>query len=297
MSETVKERDFSSYELADDTRELADGLLQEIAQIAQVDLYDVAPEKAMARMIGALGPDKELQKNIGRVRELLGEDSTERMADWVDRSGILKPIDRLFVRNEKSPSYVDTVVFTGGVGNWILRRESLLERMDPDAIGRAWLPMGNRVMKPGEHQLVTTWARRHNGAFPTEAQFAQDFVVPVMRIRGIEQADVFPVEDDNGDNILDTFLEFHKSVLDGTIKVVANAPNTIQAAGQLRWAAVRADETFDRNGDQLSMVSDTIQVAREGESTATHQNPASALGQLARNALFIERNKVADANR
>ena len=153
------------------------------------------------------------------------------------------------------------------------------------------MPVGNREMKPAEHQMVKTYEKRH-GKFPTETDFAETYLRGLLEVAGFggDKVQVVPVKDNNGDRILDALFDRRPELLSGSITVVTNAPNAIQAAGQLRAVARRTDEQFDSDGDQLFMVSDSIQLARRGEAPKTHQNPETALVQLMRNALFLQRN-------
>ena len=77
-----------------------------------------------------------------------------------------------------------------------------------------------------------------------------------------------------------------------SVLAISNAPAAIQTAGQFRIAARVIDAGFDKAGDQLFVLADGIDVARGGEGPATHQNPFTALGQVARSALFLYRNQA-----
>ena len=284
--------DFSNYELGPglDVYRLADGLLPVVAAAADFDLTKTPTAENLGALVGKVGPDKELQKNIGVVRDALGPEAKEQIADWIESSGILFPVERGFVDNIALPEKTDAIVWSGGVANWMLRRAAFTQRFDPENVGRVFLPLGNRKMKPGEHQLVKTYEKQR-GKLPTEYEFARTYVLGGLMVAGFEpKPKILPVGENDGDKILDALFEREPDLLDGTITVVSNAPNAIQAAGQLRLAAVRADVSFDMRGDQLFMASDSIPLARQGESAKTHQNPETALGQLVRNALFLQKN-------
>lgn len=282
--------DFSNYELGDNVYELANGLLLRMAEAARYDLGLEPSEVAISGLIGRYGPEKELQKNISLVKEILGPDSTRITADWVDESGALHPVNRSFAHDTRPPEKVDAVVWSGGVANWLLRRTGVTERLDPTKVGSVLLPVGNLQMSPGQHQLVATYARLH-GKLPTQADFVETYVTGRLKLADFRY-EVIQVEEEKGDKILDALFEAKPELLGQTVLVAANAPNSIQAAGEVRLSAKKRNPEFDRAGDQLFMVSDTIPVARRGESTATHQNPDSALGQIARNALFLHRNRA-----
>ena len=289
---SVAERNFATFELGDNVCELAGGLLPEIADKASFELGAIPTEAELRRLIGVLGPAKELQQNIELVRANLGDQADETMADWVERSGILSPLDRRFVRDEAPSEITDSLVMSGGVARWMLRREAVIKSLDHGKIRNIYLPIGNREMKPPEHQMVATWVLRH-GHNPSEFEFARDYVVPSLEIAGIrpKSINLLEVESSDGDEILDTLFTEYPRILDRTVKVVSNAPNGLQASGQLRLAARRLNPVFDGlDNGQLSVTTDAFPLARKGEKPATHQNPVTALGQLARNALFLHLN-------
>lgn len=285
---SVETRDFSDYQLGDDVYSLGGGVIPEIAAAANYELTSgQAAQDVLPGLIGAVGPDKELQKNIGRVKQFLGDDAVQTAADWVERSGVLKPVERSFVQPGQLPDEIDSLLINGGVARWMLRRAAIAEQYSPERIGRIILPLGIRQMGKVEHQLVTTLETK-NGVKPTEQQFASEYLVGRLSLAGFK-VELIPVESTDGDSILQELFTQYKSLTEGTMLVAGNAPSVIQSAGQVRLAARSAASSFDSNGDQLFMAGDTIQVARNGEKPATHQDPYTALGQIARNALFLSR--------
>lgn len=302
--------DFSNYELTPglNVQSLAGGVVPAIAGAAEVPLTPyparnsdggapqglpeagLAIEADLKALVGKVGPDKELQQNISAVRETLGPDAREQIAEWVERSGILYPVERSFKTTEPMPKKTDAVVWGGGVANWMLRRATVTERFDPDNVGRIYLPLGNRPVKAGEHQLAGTYEKQR-GRLPKEHEFVRTYILDRLVTAGFDpKPKVIPVASGVGDKVLDALFEREPQLLDGTITVVANAPNAIQAAGQLRLAALRVDPSFDSTGEQLFVASDSVPLARRGEAAKTHQNPETALGQLVRNALFLQAN-------
>lgn len=286
--------DFSNYELSPDLNiyELADGMVPEIAQAAGYELTETPNAENLGNLIAKVGPDKELQKNISVVREALGDDARDQIADWIDRSNVMHPVDRSFMRSESYPGMqFDSIVFTGGVANWMLRRTMHTLRFDPvnDVAGhRVVLPIGNREMKPAEHPLVETFMRREHVA-PTEADFANYFLKGLMEKAGF-RVELIAVDSNKGDEIMDGLFADQPVLLDQQVLVVSNAPNAIQAAGELRLAGKKVDASYDNTGVQVFMNQDSFPLARRGESPKTHQNPETALGQLVRNALYLQRN-------
>lgn len=283
--------DFSNYELGDNVYELANGLLPEIAEAANFDLGEVPSELALRGLIGRLGPAKELQRNIAGVKDFLGENADGQAADWVERSGVLIPVERPFASPGLIPDSIDAIVWSGGVANWMLRRASLTERFDSTKTGKVVLALGTREMSSAEHPNLARHFARTKGFMPREADFANQYIVPRLESAGFTTKVVI-TDSKSGDTVLDQAFTEIPELQDGTMLVVGNAPNVIQAAGQIRLAAQRASYLFDSNGVQLFMASDTIPVARKGEGTATHQNPFSALGQIARNALYIHKTSI-----
>lgn len=284
--------DFSTYELGQNPYDLADGILREIAAATGYTLGEQPTDTELSGLISHLGPTKTLQDNITLVQEELGSgiDATTVVADWIERSGVLIPLQRAFADNEPTPNEFDAVVWSGGVANWILRRTAITERLDPERVGTVTIVAGNRQMREAEHQLVINYARKE-GKLPSEADFISAYILGRLGLAGFDSS-LLRVDSGNGDQILDELFAVHRSLLDKSVVVPSNAPNAIQAAGQLRLAAKRAYVTFDNTHNQVYMMSDSVPVARRGEGTATHQNPFSALGQIARNALFLHKNQA-----
>lgn len=117
-------------------------------------LNDLSVE-SLGGLIRVVGPAKLLQENIAGVQAALGttEDAVSLAKDWVNRSGLLLPVDRSFVNpNVVIGSELGTAVITGGVRNWMMRRSLLLESivLAAGAPARALLVAGNRIMGASE---------------------------------------------------------------------------------------------------------------------------------------------------
>lgn len=298
MSESeATQRDFSNFQLADNVFELANGLLPRIAETMNFHMpytdnsvgerVYIPGEQVLRDFVGATGPDKELQKNIGELTDALGDDAVEVTAGWIEtESGMMIPADRYFARPKSAPKKVDKGVFGGGVFRWPLRRTVLGMSLDPEMFEDGLTLYGStRLVKPGEHQLARRFERIH-GHMATENDIMKEYMKPMLELAG-HKVDVVEPETANGDKALDYLFGKNPGLLGKSILMLTNTPNSIQAAGQLRLAALRADIRFDSNGDQLSMKGDGAPVARHGEKPDTHQNSISAVGQLARNSLFI----------
>lgn len=276
---------------------LADGLLPEMAAATGFDMGTTPSEEELRRFIGHIGPKKTLQDNIEQARELLGTngDAVQIAADWVERSGVMMPYRSSF----RDPSHadalsevvVDTAVWNSCVGRWNERRaQALLKETQFNQIGKVVILAGTRQMGESEHDEVARIASRE-GELPTETQFTKDYIAPWLQRFGIE-TNVIAVESTDGDEIFRQGLGIARFVLDGTVLAVGNAPATIQVTGQLRYNARKIVPSFDDSNrvEQLFMLGDTIPVARQGESPKTHQNPLTALGQIARDAYLLHLN-------
>lgn len=290
-------QDFSNYEVSkiiessEGIYGLANNLLPEMAEALGYDLGERSAEESLKGFIKHIGPAKELQDNIALVQQRLGtnEDAVTIAADWVDRSGLLTPVARAFRDNtELDMSKIDRVVMTGGVANWMIRRGMLIERILPEV--PIDIVVGNRQMKEVEHPIVGHLMRNKGEDRITESEFALNYLEPRLGVLGL-QAVTVTAETANGNEVFaELFSQYETCAQDDTILVVGNAPSFIQSAGQLRSVARDVNPNFDPldNEPQLYMISDTIPVARNGEGTATHQNPYSALGQIARSASYIQ---------
>ena len=286
--------DFSNYNLAtlkrtpDGVYGLAGGLIREIAEAFSFELPDVPTEQSLFGLVGAVGPHKTLQDNIQHVQDVLGANAVVTTANWLDASGVMLATSGAFsAPGTPLPDRIDAVVWTGGVANWQLRRRNLTERLNPETVGEVILVMGNRLMAASEHPLVATFIKRA-GRQPTEYEFCEDYIVHVLEAADFSVT-LQPIESQNGDDVCETAFRQNSDLLDGTVLTVGNAPNLIQGAGQLRAAAQKVDPSFDQNGDQLFMTGDFFPIARKDEPKDTHQNPLSGIGQIARNAAFIQK--------
>lgn len=287
--------DFSNYDLAalkarpEGVYDLGDGILREIARAFGYDLGSRPSEQTLFGLVGAVGPHKTLQDNIQHVKDVLGSDAVNISANWMDWSGCMQAASGAFVApgNQPIPDRINAIVWTGGVANWQLRRRNLTERINPATVDKVVLAMGSREMGPDEHALVATFIRQEDRK-PTEFEFGEIFVVPVLENAGFSVT-LHRVESQSGDEVCEAIFRQNPDLIQGTVLTVGNAPNLIQGTGQLRAAAQRVDPEFDRDGNQLFMIGDYFPVAHKGESKDTHQNPLSGLGQIARNAAFLQK--------
>lgn len=290
---------FNLHEINNSPRgvyDLADGLLPEMALAMGYDgLGDQPATAALQDFIRQIAPAKFLQDNISLVRERLdtNADAETIAGDWADRSGSLSATRRSFSSSDTSqdsiPKNTDAfVIFNTVVGRWQERRinEIVSLKDNGQKLIEAVILAGNRVMAETEHPEVSKIAAKH-GTLPTEARFAEEYTKPTLRYKTGLEANVIAVESSNGDEIFTEGLRRKSDLLGFLVIAVGNAPSTIQVAGQLRKAAQGISPDFDSTGSQLYMSGDSIPVARNGEGPTTHQNPFTALGQIARNALIL----------
>jgi hypothetical protein len=285
---------------------LSGGLLPEMARALGYKLGDQPTEDALRGFIGHVGPAKFLQDNIALVQALLGttRDATAIAADWADRSKSLTTHHRSFVNPElQTPDEVNSAIITGGVARWMLRRANrLVEHLAAgNRVEEIILAAGSRTMKASEHPLVAAYIAG-NGEGPKESDFMKDVIAPQLRF-AVKKYDVavrvVAVDSESGSEVMDrAAFVADLGRRNRTAVVISNAPAGVQNAAQLREAGRGINPAFDRNGDQLFVLTDSIEVARHGEGPATHQNPFTALGQIARNALhiFLEQQALSNQN-
>lgn len=283
---------FATYDLrtmpANGVYGLANGLLPEMARTLGYKLGDRPTEEALRGFIKLIGPAKFLQDNIALVQQRLGtdRDAVGIAAGWVERSGVLALLDRSFVNPDlQAPDEID-VIITGGACRWELRRmEELIRQIaNKRQVGRVFLVAGNRVMAASEHHLVAAYWVRH-GYGPMESDIMEHIIAPWLRFLKLDVR-VIAVPSDLGREVM-VSAAVHANVVNRPVIVVSNAPAGVLDAGQLRRALRAIDPDYDRDGDRLFVLTDSIEVARHGEGPATYQNPFTALGQIARNALHI----------
>jgi len=275
---------FINFEIGNDSvLEIGGGVVPEMAQAFGYELPDTPDVDNLGGLIAAVGPAKELQENIGLVQEKLGtdNDAVGIATDWVERTGLLLPVSRSYMDAETDAELrnYDVAVITGGVRNWMMRRA---ERLLPDlgGVSRVALVAGNRPMKTAEGPDVEEGM--------TEAEYMGSVISNVLAGSGVD-VELVPVESQVGDEIMDVAAER----IDATenVLVSSNAGAWVQNAGQLRRALRSMHDGFDETGNQLFVVSDYFPVGTGKESTSTHQNPFTALGQIARNAQELVRHQ------
>lgn len=287
--------------------ELGGGVLQEIAAAFKYELPRdhqrgpgsgklLAPtSQVLSDIIGVVAPNKTLQDNIKFAVESLGPNAYKICVDWLDRACITDPIaGSFFDPTVKLPEDFKTVIVTGGVANWMVRRITTVWQIKPRQAGRIIIAAGNRPMGIGEHTLVETQqgemrglraANHHNeDVTPHEHEFADRFVLPALGFVGHKNTQFIPVDSNNGNAVMAAVFEEYKDILDSDHRtlVIGNAPITHAVTGQFRLAARQIKASYDDKGDQLFMMGDPVRIARQGEAPIHGQNAISGIGALLR---------------
>jgi hypothetical protein len=265
---------------------LGGGILPEIAEAFSFELPKTPTSVTLRELTAKVAPNKKLRDNIAYAKEVLGEDAFGYCNAWLKRSGAMEPVrgGSFIDPTVAAPKEFNTLVWSGGTANWMLRRRALTEQIKPRNIGQVILPMGDRRMAEGEHTQVETYLTEV-GQLPTEAEFANRFIVPVLVNAGFGIIRLIPVESGSSDVILAQLFDEHAEILDPehTTLVIGNAPNAVQATGQLRAAGRKIDVAYDYHGRQLFFQSDGFPIALHNEPANEAQNPVSGLGQVLRN--------------
>lgn len=262
------------------TDQYPDGVAHDMAVAFNFDLTETPNVDNLGGLIGQIGPAKELQENIGRVQNVLGVefDAVTIAQSWIARSGLLTPVEGLFDGVEPYNGSIDLAIITGGVRNWMDRRATrLIEYAEHVEVENVLLASGSREMKPGEGPDVEEGM--------TEADWMKTVLLPRLGSLGID-AKLLRVKSGIGDDVMEAAARKSQRMVPlsrSHVAVVSNAGNWPQNAGQYLRAAKKSVHSFNKDGDQFEVVSDSFPVGTGAEPTSTHQNPFTALGQIARN--------------
>lgn len=229
----------------------------------------------LGSLIAKIGPAKTLQDNIQATEEVLSiSDGKDVAIAWVEASGLLEAVARNFEDpSAEMPTNFDSVVISGGVRNWMMRRANLLKEMidQNTTVNEVVLAAGTRAMKTTEGPDVQEG--------DTEATYLEREIKPMLESVGLNVAMLAP-DTEIGDEVASAVAEYVKAAQ--AVLVVCSAGNWIQNGGQIRRAI---------GGDinKVYVASDTFPVAKNDELPATHQNPFTALGIIARNLQELQR--------
>lgn len=294
----VAERDFSNFELGDNVYELADGLIPEIAVHLDVKLGDEPNSDDMFMLVGKLGKNKVLRDN-----EEVTAINLATAANLLARSGVQKPLNRSLWTPEIGPFDDEDglTIITGAIANWQDRTAKLVKTGIETRMltGKVKIVTGNRVMdRPTEK--TNTNVRMffdEEGIYPTETQYALDFVLPEIPRIGNRGTTLDAYNTKEGDELAANFARDNKKMFDGvtpmpiTFVRVANAG--VQLAVQFR-SAIReyADPSFDEDhgSPEAFVLTDSFPIARTPEQVqdpAHYQSPYTGLRQAVLTAKML----------
>lgn len=297
--------DFSSYNLSNfDVMTVSDGLVPEMAHVFDVPLNQNDLVGSLGQLIDVVGQSKVLQENIEGVREkldVLDGDKITIAAGWLERSGIMKPLDRsLWTPDIETPDDVEAIIISGAVANWQDRSYKLLaERTQsgkPPA--RVYVPVGDRIMStPTEltNSNVQVMADARQGSIPTEFDYMQGIGRPLLEDAGY-RVEILPYPGLNGDQIAEQFVAERPGFFDrseGTIAFARVANAGIMLATQFRQAAHKQGVEFDKNPEnpQLFVLTDEYPIAvteKQTKNPAQFQNPLTAIRMIAVTAKHLQ---------
>jgi len=287
LERTVSSNNYETFADFDirkgDINSIGGGVLGEIATAFDYDLSSQPTVDELGGLISVVGPAEELRNNIGLVQDRIGSGlgAVALARSWVERTGLLVPVDREYYSGETQvPDHFDLAVVSGGVRNWMERRANVLQRqLDAGKhIGSIILVGGNRKMKTVEGPGVEEGM--------TEGDYLQSVIMP--RFDGNE-VQVFKPNTANGDQVM---AHIAGTVAEArSVLLAANAGNWLQNGGQLIRSIDQNSADTERKR-RLHVVSDEFELGTGTEPAATHQNPFTALGQIVRNYQEIVRHQT-----
>lgn len=264
------------------------GVAHEIAAAFEYELGVTPSAENLGGLIEKTGKAKELQQNIPQVQEVLGtsEDAIAITRGWAERSGLLLPVEQSYFKHEYRDEPFDLGIITGGVRNWISRRaDRLIELNEKIGVSQVLLAAGNRPMATSEGPDVEEGM--------TETNYMELVIGERLAGAGIDTSFV-GVSSGSGDEIMKVAAKEASYLVEpklGHIAVISNAGAWVQNVGQFRRALIELVPSFDLEVSQLFAISDTIPLGTGSESTATHQNPFTAVAIIARGLQELVRQK------
>jgi len=278
---------FADYNIGinqiDEIRGIEDSLLDEISRLVGL----AEPENgwnidSLGELIGAIGKDKDLQNNIPEVEALMpGADGKEIAISFVEQSGLLEPVRRNFYNPQmEMPSEFDSGLVTGGVRNWMMRRANqLIKEITENQVNlsQVVLASGQRPMGTKEGPDVIEG--------DTESSYMERVIKPKFDELGVDVKIVAPETKDGNElaQEIANSLAGSESIL-----LACNAGNWVQNGGQIARAV------GPERANSIYVSGDEFPVAKHNEPPATHQNPLTALGVIARNLQEFKRHERRD---
>jgi len=218
---SATERNFNNFELGDNVYELADSLIPEIAEHLDFELGPEPSSDELYELVGKLGKNRVLGAN----EEVTAID-LETAADLLGRAGVQEAMDRSLWTPRLKATHIASenpnagfTVITGAVPNWQDRTAKLVaEGISEGSLrGTTYVVTGNRTMgvedlSEAEHPNVKTF-QKEKGILPTETQYAERFVVPVIQAAGGEVA-LVSYETESGAELAHNFVRYTRTTGD-----------------------------------------------------------------------------------
>lgn len=255
--------------------------------------YSLSPEPAADELraaIKAVGSAKTFQDNVGQAQEALGAgaDAVEIASDWINRFGLLTPVERPFSGLGREIGQVDVAVAMGGMHNWMVRKDQVLRQ----AIGQDMLAPHARIVLAG--------GTRTGGDLPagtTEGDYYKEVVAPKLREETQRRVDVVTPNTDKGKEVAMAVARILEPEERKTL-VAAVAGNWAQDGAQIIEARQERNPLFAVFGDDLSVKADGVSADGEGfrlgdgiePAGLNVQDPFRALSMIPRAALALRKN-------
>lgn len=289
----TSERNFANFQLGDNPLELAGGLLPEVAERYEFTLGSEPNADALGQLVGYLGKSAVLRENPSPKSV-----GIKQVADWVERSGIMQPLDRLLLNPDMPAQRGSLLVMTGGVANWMDRSEELLKPSnrllkDGNYTG-VIIAAGTRIMNSVtevNNPRVKAFAEE-TGHLPDEAEYAKRFILPSLRqlytLNSLQSCDT-----KNGDELANLFVANNQDLLEQgrPLTFVRVASAGVQLALQMRRAIQKVSPGYDSpDAPKIGILTDTISIAQTRVSIAKptrFQSPFTALRQVALTAKLL----------
>lgn len=224
---------FGSFNLGrDSVYDIGDGVIRDIAGKFGFELADEPDPENLSALRAVIAPERELQRNIAYARDVLGKDADKVAISWVEKTGLLEPVNRNFEDpNHNAPKEPSATVITGAVVRWTDRRvKRYLDALRDGELsnGRLILAGGSRVIGEAEGKPEAVGM--------TEAEYLEEVRKSLIRVIGSGAfIDVIAVDSKVGDDIMSATVESLDDV-SGGIVVSSNAGAWVQNAGQFRRA-------------------------------------------------------------
>ncbi|HEV2403671.1 MAG TPA: hypothetical protein VGS08_05740 [Candidatus Saccharimonadales bacterium] len=292
-----------------------------LEQMSQAFGHDLSAEPTVANMsalIGKVGAAAELQNNLPVVQERLGtgQSGIELAVGWVDKSGLLTPVVRSYMRgsevsiptlteddadaraeiNDAIDEQLDAlrlteedgVIATDGVLGWIRRKAGLTERVRQAGAGVVVVAANERPMNPNEADGLPLEEDEVIQPGMTSADYVKRNIVPRLTSEDnfARVPDGLDGKPASGNAVAQAAAQLVARQIDlssARIVVPATAGLWPQVGGQIRRALRGIQSDFDADGQQLVVVSDPYPVDRVGgQHKSRFQNSQTALGLIPR---------------